>query len=358
LLPGAPLVIALPAVAAVIAALCAAFVGRDALRRPSPERLIWAGAFLIFTVAAASEVIGSAIGWTSTLARVYYLTGAVLVVGVLALGELYLLLPGRMPAVTPGISLLIVAVATTAVWSAPIDSARLPEVGWQALERGPFLVVLAVAINAGGTAVLAGGALYSAWKLRRTGGSGQRAAGCLLIAVGTVVVALGGTVSRFGRPEYLYVAMALGIAIIFSGVMLTRHPPATRAAMGRMPDAVGEGDATPRRARLVPLPSGPRSAQPADSLADEGARYVVERLLPLDDAEIADACRRWSATPMDGNSMSRPQARQVWALRLGLPQEARSRFDALQIGVQVQLAEVYTEVWSGGTSHASGERRA
>ena len=61
---------------------------------------------------------------------------------------------------------------------------------------------------------------------------------------------------------------------------------------------------------------------------------------------------------MDGHSMSRTQARQVWALRLGLPQEARSRFDALEIGVQVQLAEVYTEVWSGGTSHASGERRA
>ena len=83
--------------AAVIAAICAAFVGWDALRRPRPERVIWAAAFLLFTVAAACEVIGSAIGWSPTLARVYYLTGAVLVVGVLALGELYLLLPGRMP---------------------------------------------------------------------------------------------------------------------------------------------------------------------------------------------------------------------------------------------------------------------
>src|SRR5215213_9524935 len=216
--------IALPAAAAAIAALCAAFVGWDALRRPRPERVSWAVAFLLFTAAALSEVVGAANGWTLTLARAYYLAGAVLVVGVLALGELYLLLPRRMPAITPGVSLLLVAVAATAVWSAPIDSARLPAEGWQALQRGPFLVALAATINAGGTIVLAGGALYSAWKLRTGGSSGKRAAGCLLIAVGTVVVALGGTLTRLGRPEYLYLPMALGVAIIFAGIILTRQP--------------------------------------------------------------------------------------------------------------------------------------
>src|SRR4051794_5372060 len=169
-------VIALPAAAAVIAAICAAIVGWDAVRRPRPEHVIWAGAFLLFMVAAACEVIGSAVGWSPNLARIYYLTGAVLVVGVLALGELYLLLPGRMPSITPGVSLLIVAVSVTVVWSAPIDSARLPTVGWQALQRGPFLVALAATLNGGGTMVLAGGALYSAWKLRSAGGSGRRAA--------------------------------------------------------------------------------------------------------------------------------------------------------------------------------------
>ncbi len=339
-----PRVIALPAAAAVIAAICAAIVGWDAVRRPRPERVIWAGAFLLFMVAAACEVIGSAAGWTPILARVYYLTGAVLVVGVLALGELYLLLPGRMPSITPGVSLLIVAVAATAVWSAPIDLVRLPTEGWQALERGPFLVALAATINAGGTMVLAGGALYSAWKLRATGGSGKRAVGCVLIAVGTVVVALGGTLTRLGRPEYLYLPMTLGIAIIFSGVALTRQ--------------LQSAPATTRRAPLIPLPSRPHSARPAHADGDEGVRYVVEHLLPLDDVEIAEACRRWSATPMDGDSMNRVQARQVWALRLDLSDEARSRFDALPIGVQAQLAEIYAEVWSARISAARGERGA
>src|SRR5215217_1852102 len=264
-----PLVIALPAAAAVIAALCAVFVGWDAAKRPSPERVTWAVAFLLFTAAAVCEVFGSATGWTPILARVYYLAGAVLVVGVLALGELYLLLSRRMPSITPGISLLIVAVATTAVWSAPIDAARLPALGWQALERGPFLVALAATINGFGTIVLAGGALYSAWTLRAASGSRQRAAGCLLIAVGTVVVALGGTLTRFGRPEYLYLSMALGIAIIFAGVVLTRQPLSARSMTRLAPDAWRERDAASRPARLIPLSSRSRAQQPDNTEANE-----------------------------------------------------------------------------------------
>src|SRR5215207_9371502 len=329
-------VIALPAAAALIAAICAAIVGWDALRRPRPERVIWAGAFLLFMVAAACEVIGSASGWTPILARVYYLTGAVLVVGALALGELYFLLPGRMPAITPGVSLLLVAVSATAVWSAPIDWARLPTAGWQALERGPFLVALAATLNAGGTIVLTGGALYSAWKLRAAGGSGQRAAGCLLIAIGTVVVASGGTLTRFGRPEYLYLTMALGVAVIFAGVVLTRQPlPARSVTRDEIESWRDHGDVS-HRARLIPLSSRTRSRRLDIAEADEGIRFVVERLLTLADDEIGEACRRWSATPMNGDAMSRLQARQVWALRLAMPEAARSRFDALPIAVQAQ----------------------
>jgi uncharacterized membrane protein len=351
-------VIALPAATAVIAALCAAFVGWDALKRPSPERVIWAVAFLLFTAAAVCEVVGAAIGWSPALARIYYLAGAVLVVGVLALGELYLLLPRRMPAITPGVALLIVAVAVTAVWSAPIDPARLSIVGWQALERGPFLVALAATINAGGTIVLAGGALYSAWKLRAASGSGQRAAGCVLIAVGTITVALGGTLTRFGRPEFLYLTMALGIAIIFAGVVLTRQPQAARSMTRQGAERWGERDAANHRARLIPLSSRSRSQRSDNAETDEGIRFVVERFLSLDDGEIAEACRRWSATPVDGDAMNRLQAQQVWTLRLAMPERARTRFDALPIALQAQLAEIYTEVWSAETAGVRSERRA
>jgi hypothetical protein len=348
--------IAFPAAAALIAGLCTAFVGWDALKHPRPERAVWALAFLVFAVAASTELVGSLAGWSAALARIYYLTGAVLVVGILALGELYLLFPGRLPSFTPGLSLLVVAVAATAVWSAPIDSSRLEAIGWHALERGPFLVALAATINSGGTLVLVGGALYSAWRLRATHGSAQRAAGCLLIAAGTVVVALGGTMTRFGRPEYLYVAMSLGIAIIFSGVVLTRRPHSMRNTLPQAPNAKHDPDAS-RLGRLIPLPPRQHPEVPV-AAANEGTRFIVENLLPLDDAQIEEACRRWSATPVGGDAFNRVQAKQVWALRIGLPSSARSRFDALPLNIQAELAEIYAEVWSATSMEDRGERGA
>jgi hypothetical protein len=36
----------------------------------------------------------------------------------------------------------------------------------------------------------------------------------------------------------------------------------------------------------------------------------------------------------------------VWALRLDLPAEARTQYDALSPQVQAQLAELYVEIWS------------
>jgi hypothetical protein len=277
------------------------------------------------------------------------------VVGILALGELYLLVPGRMPAIVPGLTLLVVAVAATTVWSAPIDETALASEGWSAITRGPLLVALTVTINAGGTLILAGGALSSAFRLRSSPGSQQRALGCVLIAAGTVVVAMGGTLTRFGRHEYLYIAMALGVSIIFVGVLLTRRPIAARPA-GSEDTSAEPGS---RRARVISLPARPQGGRPsAATPADEGVRYVANVLLPLDDAALAEACRRWSARSAASDAFSRAQAHQVWALRRALPDNARERFDRLPLVSQAQLGELYAEVWSSPHVEARDERRA
>jgi hypothetical protein len=347
--------IAFPAVAALIALTCAGFVGWDAVRRPRPERVTWTIAFIVFAVAALAEVLGSTLGWNETLARVYYLAGAVLVVGILALGELYLLFPGRLPAVVPGLALLVAAIAATTVWSAPIDQTALATEGWGAIVRGPLLIALAATINAGGTLILAGGALYSAAKLRSHPGASQRAIGCVLIAAGTLVVALGGTLTRFGRHEYLYIAMALGVTVIFAGVLLTRQPVHARIADSNAASALTPAEPGSRRARLISLPAKERTTY---AHADEGVQYIVHALLPLDDEALAAACRRWSARPFAGETFSRAQAHQVWTLRRALPGAAKERFDRLPLALQAQLAELYAEVWSSTLADSPGERRA
>ncbi len=49
--------------------------------------------------------------------------------------------------------------------------------------------------------------------------------GCILIAAGTLIVAMKGTLSRTGLPEETFaLAMAVGVAIIFAGYLETRRP--------------------------------------------------------------------------------------------------------------------------------------
>lgn len=328
------------ALAAIVALACAAIVGIGALRRPKPEAIAWTIAFLVFAAAAGAEVLGSMIGWSSALARIYYLCGAVLVVGILALGEIYLLAPGRVPAFVPGLALLVAALAATTVWSAPFDAATLKTEGWGALERGPLLVALAASINAGGTLVLAGGAIYSAWRLRESTTLRRRAVGCLLIAVGTLIVAFGGTLTRLGNRDFLYLAMALGITVIFAGVMLTRSRPASRAVAGDARSTIA--DAAARRVRLIALPTN----REVGAGPDPGIAFIAGRILPLPAEEILAICRQWSATSSPGGDLSRDQARQVWALRLKLPEDVTDRFDDLPLPVQAQLGELYFDVWS------------
>jgi hypothetical protein len=330
-------VIAFPAFAALVAALCAASLVRDAIARPRPERITWAIAFIIFALAAGSEVVGATLGWSSMLARVYYLCGAVLVVGVLALGELYLLFPGKLPSVTAGLALLVAAVSATIVWSAPIDQQRLQTEGWHAIERGPALIAVAVALNAGGTAILAGGALFSAWAMRGKPDLRQRAAGCLLIAVGTLTVASGGTLTRLGRPEYLYLAMSAGIAIIFSGILLTRGG-SSRQSGAQSPAGIGTASS-----RLVALP---RRAERPVSATDDGLAFLGQRLQEMDAAALATFCRQWSATPRESVELDRGDAERVWQLRLLLPPEQQAALDRLPLVTQAQLAELYFDVWS------------
>lgn len=343
-------VVVLPFVAALIALACAVVVGIDGLRRPKPNKAAWFVAFLLFAIAAGAEVIGAQFGWSAPLARVYYLAGAVLVVGFLALGELYLLAPGRIARVAPGTALLVSALAATVVMYAPVDPARLATDGWRAIERGPVLVALAVAINTLGTLVLVAGALWSAWRFTRLGIFRHRAIGCVLIAVGTLAVASGGSATRLGRPEYLYVAMSVGIALIFAGYLETRRRDAL-AAMRDAPApalAAGSGDRDRVDAPVVAL----RAAVVPDR-HDEGIDLVEGWLRQLDPAAISERCRLWSAPADDGDAHSRPQAREVWALRLRLGPEAKSQLDALPPAIQRQLAEVYAGVFA---APSPGER--
>lgn len=223
-----------PLIASILAFSCCLMVFRDYLARPKPAGITWTIAFAIFGIAALAEVIGSVIGWTAPLARLYYVLGATLVVGYLAVGELYLLMRRSRADRAAGIMLVLTALAIALVLDAPVTGDLASE-GWEALDRGAGLTALTIGINSGGTLVLVGGLVYSALSFKRRGIMRNRMLGCLLIAAGTLTVASGGTLTRLGSRQYLYIAMSIGIAMIFAGYMRTRRPDVVSSAGQRAP---------------------------------------------------------------------------------------------------------------------------
>ncbi|HYI15041.1 MAG TPA: hypothetical protein VEX37_06600 [Thermomicrobiales bacterium] len=210
-----------PIIATTLALGCCLTVLRDYLARPKPATLVWTIAFAIFGIAALAEVLGTLAGWTPFLARVYYVLGATLVVGYLALGELYLLMRREWVDRVAGLLVVLSALAISLVSKASVGP-DIEHAGWDALERGTGLTLLTVLINTTGTVILVGGLVYSAISFKRRGIMRNRMIGCLLIAAGTLSVASGGTLTRFGSHQYFYIAMSLGIALIFAGYVRTR----------------------------------------------------------------------------------------------------------------------------------------
>lgn len=58
----------------------------------------------------------------------------------------------------------------------------------------------------------------------------NRMLGCIAIAIGTLTTASGGVLTRLGNEEFLYISMAIGIAVIYWGYLLARAP--VRAVSG------------------------------------------------------------------------------------------------------------------------------
>jgi hypothetical protein len=212
-------VIVLPLIALLASLGCAAIATVRYRRRGRTHELVWIAAFLIFALGAACEVAGLRWGWNPFLARLYYFTGATLAASYLALGTLFLLAPRRVAVLALRGLLIASAVAGWLIAAAPVDPEALTTAGWAALTRSPALVALTIALNAGGTAVVVGGAAYSLWRGWRQRGWRRSDSAVLLIAAGTLLIACGGTLTRLGQHIYLYLAMAPGICLLLAGYL-------------------------------------------------------------------------------------------------------------------------------------------
>jgi hypothetical protein len=215
-----------PVLAATAATGFAIDLGVDWRRRPRPHAGMWALAIGAYALASWALVLGLAAGWGATSFRLFYWLGAIVNIPVLAAGSVFLVLgpiTGRRFAYGVGIWSILGAAAT---WLAPLkvstESDGLPEgkdlfdfiieVGGVSVP-GPR--VFAAVAGGAATLIIVGLAGYSAVKFWQS--NRRLAVGNLLIVLGTLAPAFGGSLTALGEAAGFAVALFIGAVLLWTG---------------------------------------------------------------------------------------------------------------------------------------------
>lgn len=210
----------LPFITAVVAGAFAVVVAAKYASSRRAALLAWAIGLAMFSVAAFAGGLARAGAPTAAEYRTFYLFGAILNVAWLGLGTALLLLSGRMPRLASLAAVLLLSVvALYAVWTTNVDLSAAMATG-RGFPDGSLPRLLAAIGSGVGSLVLIGGALWSAWVFYRRRHSGRRALSNVIIAVGVLVVALGGTATLTGANGVLEAANLAGVAVMFAGFLL------------------------------------------------------------------------------------------------------------------------------------------
>jgi hypothetical protein len=239
---------ALAAAATLLALAFACSTFERWLDRRRRHELAWTISLLMFAAASAALWLGATIGWDAPTFRCFFLFGAILNVPWLAMGSVYLLYGQRKgDPLAAGLALLsafAVGVMTVAPLKGPIPEHDLPQ-GKEVF--GVLPRVLAGVCSGVAAIVVFALAMLSAYRLVRgrrrsarastVAAPGRLAAGNLLIAAGTVVLSLSGTLNaRLGEMEAFAITLVVGIALLFTGFLVAtsastaRATPAARSA--------------------------------------------------------------------------------------------------------------------------------
>jgi len=173
----------------------------------------------MFGLGTLTEALTTLLGWQEPIFRLWYIAGALLGGAPLAQGTVYLLMKRETADRLTASMVTYATLAATFVLLTPIDTSlveadrlasRVMEWGWVRL----FSPVL----NTYALIFLVGGAAWSAIRYRRQGlDARNRVRGNWLIAIGALLPGIGGSFTRAGMVEVLYVTELIGLTLIWLG---------------------------------------------------------------------------------------------------------------------------------------------
>ena len=208
-------------------------------RRRTDYLLWWTIGVLTFGMGTLAESINALFGWNEINVRYWYIVGALLGGFPLAQGSVYLLMGKKFGDITSVIFSSFIIVGACAVILSPIQippgftyklTGKVFEWHWVRL-FSPF-------INTYSFFFLVGGAVYSAIKYSKQTDKEERFKGNIYIAVGGLLPGIGGTFTRMGYVNVLFVTELIGLILIYIGyriIKLDKHRAVISSPKERKP---------------------------------------------------------------------------------------------------------------------------
>jgi hypothetical protein len=220
--------------------------------RGGTHLLMWGLGLVLYFIGGLTETILN-FGWNELAFRLWYWAGAIMVAAVLAQGTMHLLVRRPYVANITSIIVGIVGVASL-IWALTIElnpaafvpgndiGAFLTESYRAILPNSAIRRILPPVMNAYGTIVLVGGAVYSSYLFLRKQIMPNRVIGNIFIAIGGLLPALGGALiklaettpalSEFGSV-LKYLGIFLGVVFLFIGFQMATSVPGPAQARAR-----------------------------------------------------------------------------------------------------------------------------
>jgi hypothetical protein len=206
---------------ALVAAVFAAQLARQWGAKRRHHALAWTFALGLYAVGMVALALGFATGWTPVVYGTYWLTGALLNVPLLAVGQLHLVDPKRAVLWWTFAGLFTVW-AFGAVVLSGFDHEALRAAGTGEIPTGRDVLGDGLAYTVlrpftmFGTLVVVLGCLWSGIRTKRYG--------ILLIALGVFISATSSTFLRRDLDEYVALVLAAGVTVMYLGFRAAGKP--------------------------------------------------------------------------------------------------------------------------------------
>ncbi len=192
-------------------------------KRRTKYLLWWALGVLTFGLGTLAESINVLLGWSPINLKYWYIVGALLGGFPLAQGSVYLLMNRKFANISAFVIVSIIIIGSVFIILTPIS---LPDAFDGKLTGKVFswewVRYFSPLINLYAFIFLVGGAIYSAIKYYKMGIREAPFRGNIFIAIGGLLPGIGGSFTRFGYVEVLYVTEFLGLLLIYFGYKIIK----------------------------------------------------------------------------------------------------------------------------------------